>query len=451
MKKNSKCLSSLAFIKFCAIALACFAPCALPVAAYISDTEAVEVVEKAKILAPYIRINARVRPEEVEIATFKNPKANANDCKIEAVLIAKTLMDYAPGQVSRVTVYFYNSNSLSTYKEVAVTAGDVRAFGNGTVSKDELLKSLEIREAAILDPSKRVASYLSEGQYMRPKKVNTQLRDNQIFISTNLDSSLSERLLKLEAMRLADQALEAAPVEYKTAQVTFVDTSLSKDNRVITLSRGAIASVGEALNNSLQEVAVNVIKGSGADGKLDLQNYELKEGLRREERAAILAEMQTLDKAGVSVGKATVLAFLDLEDSANTATDVELLEKIDKLKLLLVKLQDNLKTAHEFKPLGGTKAGAAEPTPPTPAAIPPTSGADLPAENLKARVLANPAAHIAAMEEKLSKTAPGHKGENHANFPIILKYVIDTLKESGRATDAIPFEQRLAKLQTKEK
>lgn len=449
MQKTSNCLPGFS----AGFALSCALTWLLPqaAAALISDSEAVEVVEKAKILAPTIRINARVRPDEIEIATYKNPKANASDCKIEAVLIAKTLMDFAPGQVSRVTVYFYSSTSLSTYKEVAVTAGDVKAFGAGSVSKDELLKSLEIKEDAILDPSKRVASYLSEGQYVRPKKVNTQLRDNQIFISTVLDTTLSERLLKLEAMRLADQALEAAPVEYKSAQITFVDTSLNKDNRVITLSRSAIATVGEALNNSLQEVAVSVIKGSGADGKLDLQTYELKEGLRKEERAAILAEMQALDKAGVSAGKAAVLAFLDLEESANTATDVELLEKIDKLKALLAKLQDNLKTAQDFKPIGATKPGAPEPVKPAPVVVAPVYGDDLPAENLKARVLANPAAHVAAMEEKLSKSAPGHKGENHANFPIILKHVIDTLKENGRAAEAVPFEQRLAKLQTKEK
>lgn len=419
----------------------------LPAFAAISDSEAVDLLEKAKILAPSIRINARISGSEAEIATYQNPKANLNDCKIEAVLITKTLIDASPDQITRVTVYFYNTSSLSSFKAVTVTAGDIKAFGAGAFSKDELLKSLVVKEDSILDPSKRVSSYLSENRFSRPKKVNTVLRDNQIEITTVLESGVSDRLLKLEALRLSDQAMEAAPVEYKTARITFVDPSVSREDRVVLVSRSAVATVGSAINAALEPLEITTAKSPEAEGRIDIQAYELKEGLRREERAALLETLRLLNKEGVNVGKNTILDFLAIEEGASTATDVELLEKIDRLKEVLAKFESNLKTAKDIKPGTATKGGAS--TARVETVKSPAVYTEENADALKARILVNPAAHVAAMEDRLAKRSPTKKGEDHPNFPIILKYVIDTLKENGRAPEAAIYQVRLDKLKAK--
>lgn len=426
----------------------------LPALALPSDSEAVDALEKAKILAPTIRLNARVAEDGIEVATYKNPKANQNDCKIEALLIAKTLVDLAPGEVPRVVVYFYNSTSLSSFKQVSVTAGDVKAFAAGAISKDELLKSLVIKDDSILEPAKRVASYLSERQYVRPNRVNTQLKDDQIFITTALDSNMSERLLKLEALKLAEQALEAAPVEYKLAQVTFVDHGQSKENRVISISRSSLAVVGEAINGALQAVSLTTQKAQGADGKVDLQTYDLKDGLRKPERRELLTILRHLDKEAVNAGKANIAEFLAIDDIAATAIDAELLDRIEKLKVLLTALEANMDSNKEFKtvvPAGSipaTNAGTTTGAVPSKVAAPvaPDEGS---ADILKARILANPAAHVAAMEARLAQKTKSHIGEEHSNFPTILQYVVDTLKANGRSAEAAPFEARLAKLQAK--
>ncbi len=427
----------------------------IPALALPSDGEAVDALEKAKILAPTIRLNARVAEDGIEVATYKNPKANQNDCKIEALLIAKTLVDLAPGEVPRVVVYFYNSTSLSSFKQVSVTAGDVKAFAAGAVSKDELLKSLVIKDDSILEPAKRVASYLSERQYVRPNRVNTQLKDDQILITTALDSNMSERLLKLEAVKLAEQALEAAPVEYKLAQVTFVDHGQTKENRVISISRSSLAVVGEAINGALQAVSLTTQKAQGADGKVDLQTYELKDGLRKPERSELLTSLRHLDKEAVNAGKANIAEFLAIDDIAATAIDAELLDRIDKLKVLLTRLEANMDSNKEFKtvvpagsiPATGNPATSAGATASKVAApVAPDEGS---ADILKARILANPAAHVAAMEARLAQKTKSHIGEEHANFPTILQYVVDTLKANGRSAEAAPFEARLAKLQAK--
>ncbi len=414
--------------------------------AAITDSEAVDLLEKAHVLAPTIRMNARISGSEAEIATYQNPKANINDCKIEAVLITKTLLDASPDQISRVTVYFYNGSSLSTYKSVSVSAGDIKAFGSGVFSKEELLKSLVVKEDTLLDPSKRVASYLSEGRFNRPKKVNTVLRDNQVEISTALDASVSERLLKLEALKLAEQAMEAVPVEYKLARVIFVDSSPAREDRVIVVSRSAAASVGTALNSALEPLEISKSKSAEAEGRIDIQAYVLKDGLRKEERAELLEQLKLLNKEGVNVGKNTILDFLAIEEGANTATDVDLLEKIDKLKAILAKFELNLKSAKEIKPGSATKGGATTARVETIKTAPVyTEDADA----LKARILVNPAAHVAAMEERLARKSPTKKGEDHPNFPIILKYVIDTLKENGRGPEAAIYQVRLDKLKAK--
>ncbi|MBP9807712.1 hypothetical protein KBF38_05345, partial [bacterium] len=64
--------------------LTCAALSGLPAFSFPTDSEAVDALEKAKILAPTIRLNARVAQDGIEVATYKNPKANHNDCKIEA-------------------------------------------------------------------------------------------------------------------------------------------------------------------------------------------------------------------------------------------------------------------------------------------------------------------------------------------------------------------------------
>lgn len=418
----------------------------------ISDSEIVSAIEKAKILAPTIRMNARVGKDEVEVSTYKNPKAEDKDCKIEAVLIAKTVMELAPGDVPRVIVYFYSSNSLSRFKQVAVTAGDVKAFGSGPMSQDELLRSISIREDFINDPGKRVASYLSEGQYQRPKRVSTVLKGDKIELTTALDSSLSEKLLKLEALKLGEQALEAAPSEFKTVDVNFQDASAAKEHKVISFDRNKLATLNEAINSALKEVVIGA-KPAEIAGKIDYQNYQVKEGLRMDERKDLFARMKALDKAGVGVGKIVTDSFLEIESDSATATDAELNEKIEKLSKLLSRFEQNLKNAKEFKAVGGTKGGDTAPAGKTPAAAAggseglPGSGAN--DSELKARILLNPEGHLAAMAAGLARKTASHNGEDHPNYPKILQFVIDTLKANGRGAEAAKYEQKLEAIKAK--
>lgn len=410
----------------------------------VSDSEIVNAIEKAKILAPSIRMNARISKDAVEVSTYKNPKAEDSDCKIEAVLIAKTVMEVAPEQAPRVVVYFYSSNALSRYKEVSVSAGDVKAFGSGTVSKEELLRSISIKEDFINDPTKRVASYLSEGQIQKAKRVTTVLKGDKIELSTAIEPALSEKLIKLEALKLGEQALEAAPAEYNKVDITFQESG-SKERKVISFDRAKVAAVNESINAALKEVEIGqpVVESAA---KIDYQTYEVKEGLRAEERKDLFKRMKALDKAGVGVGKIVTEQFQEIEADSATATDSELMEKIEKLSALLTKFEANLKNAKDFKPTTAPSSNnAAKPAVAKPAA--PGAGAN--EDELKAIVLANPEGHLAAMAAKLARKSPTGNGEDHPNYPKILQYVIDTLKANGRGAEAAKYEEKLTALKAK--
>jgi hypothetical protein len=82
--------------------------------AAVTVNQIVKAVDQAKILANGTGVRAAINGSEVYISTYRNTRANDNDCKIEALLIAKTTIDLAPTDIGRVTVYFYNSMPIET-------------------------------------------------------------------------------------------------------------------------------------------------------------------------------------------------------------------------------------------------------------------------------------------------------------------------------------------------
>jgi len=426
----------------------------------LTDSDVVNALEKAQILAPSIRLNARVEPEEVMVATYKNPKAEDKDCKIEAVLIAKTVMDLAPEQVARVTVYFYSSSTLSKYKEVGVTAGDVKAFAAGTLSKDELLASIKIREDAINDPKKRVQEYMQESASYLKRKITTSFKGEDLMVTTSLDNNLNERNLKIEAAKVAGQAFEAAPAEIKKVIVNFEDLGEKKQKQVMTFTKDEIKTLDEALSAAVKDVPIEVVKIEGkfatpAPGtKLDLDTFEIKAGPLKDERQKLLDRLKELSKAGVGVGTTTTDALLELETKAGSESEAALQEKIAKLSELIAKFEENLKGAKEHKATGAapkpaeTVTGANSLAPAVP-----VGNIDV----LKKMVLADPDGYVNSMAAKIIIVSPiTHQvvgkyktADEHPNFRRNLQFAIDTLKGAGRGAEAEKYQKRLDDIKAK--
>jgi hypothetical protein len=102
-----------------------------------------EVVRKSKILKPDSPLQIVIEGKEVRITTLRGAKSTDQDCKIDAALIAKNIFEAFPKKITRVKTQF-GSPEKNALDQVTVTEGDVKAFGSGAISENELLSSLEL-------------------------------------------------------------------------------------------------------------------------------------------------------------------------------------------------------------------------------------------------------------------------------------------------------------------
>jgi len=105
----------------------------------------VELAKQAKVVESGQFIEAAVNGAEADIRTGCTAQDTEKDLKIDAVLIAKSILTAYKGQITRVKVIF--SCQRQNPREVIVTQGDVIAFGSGQMSEKDLFSSLAITES----------------------------------------------------------------------------------------------------------------------------------------------------------------------------------------------------------------------------------------------------------------------------------------------------------------
>lgn len=118
----------------------------MPAVAAGSNEAIATAIVSAKIMAEGYKVGAlnNLASHEVIVSTYANAKSKnvLNDCKIDALLIAKKVLEVEP-QTVRVKVRFY-SPTQESYQQITVTKPELAAFSIGSVNKDELLLSLEV-------------------------------------------------------------------------------------------------------------------------------------------------------------------------------------------------------------------------------------------------------------------------------------------------------------------
>lgn len=419
----------------------------------INESDIVNAIEKAGILAPTITVNARLSKEEVELATFQNPKATEKDCKIEAVLLAKTVMDLSPDQIFRVTVYFYGSNSLASYKSVTITSGDVRAFAVGSIGQEQLLQSLKLKEDRLTDPNKRVNSYVSEGQGRRNRQIKSVIEGDILKITAAQDTDATPLEIVLEGLKLANKGFEAAPPEVKTVELALADLP-TKTTKKMSFSRQKVKALLSTLEADVESVEVASVQDRQVPTieSFSLAVYEVTEGSLKDERSSLLKRLKRLLENGVNPGRQVSLDFLALETFAANGQSAKLKEGLDSLSTLVGKFEENLKNAKDYKPQSSQKpaAAAAPACHPGQDAKASTNAEDQASGELKARLLQNPEAYMANMERKLAAATASKNAEDHSNFPTVLEFAISTLKAAGRAAEAQKYEARLQSIKHKQ-
>lgn len=120
-------------------------------------------ITQASILGPDCRINVVTESNQAIVTTFldRASKREDDDCKINAVLIAKNIMQM-DSDVVKVKVLFYDVDAVK-YRQVVVKAGDVLALGGGQIDNQKLLSSLEITSGSRSEESTPSPSPVTSG------------------------------------------------------------------------------------------------------------------------------------------------------------------------------------------------------------------------------------------------------------------------------------------------
>jgi biotin operon repressor len=108
-----------------------------------TEAKVTEILRQSKILRGEVPIRVTINANEAKVTIALGQQCTAKDCKIDAVLLSKSVIEAFPEQITRVKVMF-GSLQDAAVQMVSVTAGDVKAYGDGSLSQTALLSSLEL-------------------------------------------------------------------------------------------------------------------------------------------------------------------------------------------------------------------------------------------------------------------------------------------------------------------
>jgi hypothetical protein len=424
--------------------------CKVPCLAAVTASDLVTTVEKAKILATGTRVSAAINGSEVYISTYKNVRATDNDCKIEAVLIAKTAMDLSPSEITRATVYFYSTANINKRKFVTVTAGDVKAFGSGQVGQEQLLSSLAVKDEEVVDPAARLAGYLQQRETLRNRRsFDTRMNGQTMVVVAEIDPGMSERDMKYEAFKIAEKALDKGAGQANKVMISFADP----------VSRGTVQQISfdadqiKAIDSSIQ-AALTPIQMAAVASRIDVQALSTADGDEKEGRDKILAGIKALDKQGVGVTP-FLKPFFDMEQMAGGDNNAQLKPAITRLASALAEQEARSKSAKDFKPTGTASATAKKEAPPE-SNEPPTSASGKKTKSSRwasgasamtdGEILTDP---DRAIETQVTAMGGAKVAEKDKKFALVLYHCYEVLNANNRTADAQRIMRRYTDLKAK--
>ncbi|MDZ4836506.1 MAG: hypothetical protein SGJ27_22245 [Candidatus Melainabacteria bacterium] len=434
--QRKRCCLTLAIMAVTAQSYACAAP---------TTSDMVEALEKGNVFAAGISVSARVAGTEALISTYRNSKATSDDCKIEALLAAKTVFDLGPEGISRVKVYFFEL-TLDKYKEVSVSKGDVLSFQSGQIKQQDLLSSLTVQERSVADASENVANYL-DASHRRPvrRDLLTRIRGQNIEILTNLENWVDDSECKFEAIKLANRALSVAR-GYKRVKITFVDPVNRREDRVIEFDADQLKTLAQNVDALVASVPLSV----GKDQWMPSERFDPERGdparlyavagFKQKERAELLDRIQKLSKKGVGV-KPFLGPFLQMEDSAVKENQEVVDAALAKLNTSLDEQEARAAAAKEAKP-----SKVASPTKPAVTNNTPSSGggnepSSMDNPYIRKQILADPAGSFEYYVRRWR--GKDKKPEDFPNYYSLMKVYVNALTEAKRPAEAKIYQLKV--------
>ena len=423
-----------------AMILACFmaSQSAGPIFAAPSTSDIVHAINKNQFLPIGTPVNVKLDKGHVFVSTYRHGNADENDCKIDAVLIGKAIVEIAPAEITRVTSYFYGKD-MSNYQEVSVTAGDITSFATGQMTQQQLLSSLVVRTVTNQNEADRVARQLESNWVSRPTDYKVCQDTDTLSVTTGLDAWVSDEDCRLEALRIAINTLQVQP-SAQQVKVTFVDPSFNADSREFVFKAAGLAELWKTIQGPLAAVAM--VRRPAA---VDLQSLTATKGTQQEAREALLSQLKEMEVKGIGVAP-FVKAFLGVEQAVKRGAESKTVA--DMVTRLRGSVEDQLKAYV-----------AAKEAKPKPAALPPPSTGPAPKVVTKSRwvigdkpiiegeVLADPNRLVNRFE---STMAAGFASvDDNPKYLLLLDQVVAILQKNNRGAEADKFQHRAAAIRAK--
>lgn len=252
-----------------------------PAGSCLTSADIEKLLRTQKLIGAGVQIRSLIQGNEVHISTVpdKNAKDTTERYKIEAVLMAKTIMA-ADKFIQTVFVRFYDRTSVEQYSEVTVPQFNVKAFGAGSVTEDELLNSLKLERGVDLS-----ARATADGAVPPPlpatapsiEVVDGPLKNERMKLGLRIHSLKSkgvgvkpflEQFSSLEELaKTGTSATVAAKMEALTESVTDQEKVLADRLRADKFRSSSSSSLKiAAVSSTINGATVPSPEGSGIEG-----------------------------------------------------------------------------------------------------------------------------------------------------------------------------------------
>lgn len=174
------------------------------------------------------------------IRLFRHPEATRDDCKIDAVLIARKVIQLNPDRVKAVTCVFYDYDRQGEYWSVEVNSTLVKAFGSGRIGERELLDSLVLKEERRAKPL---------GARYRGRSYRSIVEDVAV-----VKGPLEDRRLAL-SLRLRNLSLQGVDTSGYTEEFLRVEDAARRG--VVSGLDGLVDSLSKELDDRVQALVTS--------------------------------------------------------------------------------------------------------------------------------------------------------------------------------------------------
>jgi hypothetical protein len=335
-----------------------------------------------------------------------------------------------------VTIYFYNRSDLGHYKEVGLSAGDIKAFGSGQIDREAFLSSVALSDRSVEDVAK-ISNYIQAAAARRERPVQVDFQNGKVDVATQIESWVSDRDVRYEALRLADKAIDASPQGMvKTITISFSDPANQAPTRQVTITPDKVADLDAQLASTLSPIAVTQV------GR-EVINLSAGPGALQERRQKALDRIKALQKDGVNV-KAFMDLFVTIEQQAPLNDPARIEADLGRLESSLNDMEANRKALKE-KNSQTDKSSSADTGPKAPIVGPPYEnrrcfGYDAVDTIL---ILRNPDGYA----EMLKRKVPGPFPEENNGFYHAMRFFAQTLRQNNKIAEAEKYDRIVQEIQ----